>query len=236
LTVDSLFGRIHSLRNFHFSLHSVLLSFIPSNITGLHPLAPVVWTVVLSDGGYRRSRFLVPIRNARGLGETTPQRTRVRDLVNGAKGDQFPMNTGVQKLFADVITLDFLGMAAGPIAVYGASRQSSDTQIVSNGQIAGVAAGIAGAGAAIGIGVFYAVHHGHSLTGCTASGSSGLELVNEGDHETWALVGEVSGIKPGQRVRVSGKKEKKDPANVRQFLVEKASKDLGPCDGGRPGN
>jgi hypothetical protein len=145
------------------------------------------------------------------------------------------MNTGAQKLLANVITLALLGLASGPIIVYGASRQSSDTQIVSNGQIAGVAAGIAAAGAAIGIGVYYAVHHGHSLTGCTSSGSRGLELVSEGDHETWALVGEVSGIKPGQRVRVSGKREKKDSVNTRQFLVEKVSKDLGPCDGGRSG-
>jgi hypothetical protein len=153
---------------------------------------------------------------------------------NGEKGDQFPMNTGVQKLLANVITLALLGVAAGPITVYGANRQSSDSQIVSNGQIAGVAAGIAGAGAAIGIGVFYAVHHGHSLTGCTVSGSSGIELLSEGDRATWALVGEVNDIKPGERIHVSGKKEKKDSADKRQFLVEKVSKDFGPCDGSRP--
>ena len=83
------------------------------------------------------------------------------------------MNTGAQKLLANVITLALLSMAAGPIIVYGASRQSSDTQIVSNGQIAGVAAGIAAAGAAIGIGVYYAVHHGHSLTGCSLPAPGG---------------------------------------------------------------
>jgi hypothetical protein len=102
-------------------------------------------------------------------------------LENGPKGDQFSMNTGVQKVLAKVITLALLGMAAGPIIIDGASRQSNDPQIVSNGQIAGVAAGIAGAGAAIGTGVLYAVHHGHRLTSCTASGSSGLEIVSEGD-------------------------------------------------------
>jgi hypothetical protein len=154
---------------------------------------------------------------------------------NGAKGDHFPMDKGVQKLVTNIITLALVGMAAGPTSVYGANRQSTDTQIVSNGQIAGVAAGIAAAGAAIGIGVFYAVHHGHSLTGCTASGSSGLQLVSEGDHETWLLVGEVNDIKPGERVHISGKKEKKDPANTRQFLVEKVSKNFGPCDAGRSG-
>jgi len=145
------------------------------------------------------------------------------------------MNPGAQKLLAHVITLGLLGMAAGPIIVYGASQQPSDTKIVSNGQIAGVAAGIAAAGAAIGIGVYYAVHHGHSLTGCTASGPSGLELVSEGDHERWALIGAVNHIRPGERVRVTGRKEQKDPPNSRQFLVEKVSKDFGPCDGDRSG-
>jgi hypothetical protein len=142
------------------------------------------------------------------------------------------MNTRVQKLLANVITLALLGMAAGPTNAY-CANPPSESQIVSNGQIAGVAAGIAGAGAAIGIGVFYAVHHGHSLTGCTVSGSNGLELVNQGDHATWRLVGEVNDIKPGERVHVSGKKEKKAGADPGQFLVEKVSKDFGPCDGGR---
>jgi hypothetical protein len=145
------------------------------------------------------------------------------------------MHTGVRKLLTNVITLALLGVAAGPTTVYGANRQSSDPQIVSNGKIAGVAAGIAGAGAAIGIGVFYAVHHGHSLTGCAVLGSDGIELVSEGVHETWLLVGEVNDIKPGERVHVSGKKEKKDSANTRQFLVEKVSKNFGPCDAGRSG-
>jgi hypothetical protein len=156
-------------------------------------------------------------------------------MENGGKGDQSPMNTGVQKLLVSVIILALLGMAVGPTTAYGANRQSNDSQIVSNGQIAGVAAGIAGAGAAIGIGVFYAVHHGHSLTGCAVSGSNGLELVSESDRETWALVGEMKDIKPGERVHVSGKKEKKDGSNPRQFLVEKVSKNFAPCDVGRSG-
>jgi len=102
---------------------------------------------------------------------------------------------------------------------------------VTTGQVAGAAVGIAATGAAIGIGVFYAAHHGHSLTGCAASGSSGLQLLS--DHQTWALVGEVNDIKPGERIRVAGKKESKNSANTRRFLVEKVSKNFGPCDGGR---
>ena len=91
-----------------------------------------------------------------------------------------------------------------------------------------IGVGIAAIGAGIGIGVFYAVHHGHSINGCASSGPNGLELQNRGDRQTYALIGQVADIKPGDRVRVSGKKEKKDGA-PQQFLVEKLNRDFGPC-------
>jgi hypothetical protein len=105
---------------------------------------------------------------------------------------------------------------------------SGSLQIVSTGQIVGVVVGIAAVGAAIGIGIYFAARHDRSLTGCTASGTSGIQLRSEGDHQTYALIGDVASIKTGDRVRVSGKK-KKDAGNGRPFLVEKLSKDFGPC-------
>lgn len=91
----------------------------------------------------------------------------------------------------------------------------------------GVAIGAIGAG--IGIGIYYAIHHNHHLTGCAISGTNGLELQNKGDQETYALVGAVTGIKPGERIRVSGKRVKKSAGPTPQFLVEQLSKDFGPC-------
>jgi hypothetical protein len=91
----------------------------------------------------------------------------------------------------------------------------------------GVAIGAIGAG--IGIGVYYAFHHGHTLNGCAVSQADGLKLKNNGDDQTYALVGEVSAIKPGDRVRVSGKKTKKSAGPAPQFVVEQLSKDYGPC-------
>ena len=91
----------------------------------------------------------------------------------------------------------------------------------------GVAIGAIGAG--IGIGIYYAFHHGHHLNGCAVSGASGLELRNRGDDQTYALVGAVNAIKPGERVRVSGKKAKKSAGPAPQFVVEQLSKDYGPC-------
>jgi len=97
------------------------------------------------------------------------------------------------------------------------------------GEIVGIGVGIAAGGAALGIGIYYAAHHAHSLSCCAVSGPSGLELQNRGDQQTYALVGEIAGIKPGNQVRVSGKKEKKKASAPQQFLVEKLSKDFGLC-------
>lgn len=75
--------------------------------------------------------------------------------------------------------------------------------------------------------VYFAVHHRHSLKGCTSVGPGGLQIQNEGDRKVYALTDNTGGIKPGNRVRVSGKKIKhSDP---RAFDVSKLSKDYGAC-------
>lgn len=106
----------------------------------------------------------------------------------------------------------------------------SDVYVTNNPtKLAEIGIGIAVIGAGIGIGIYYGLHHNRSLTGCSVAGSNGPSLLNEGDRQTYALIGAVGGIRAGERVRVSGKKQKKDAAAERQFLVEKLSKDLGPC-------
>jgi hypothetical protein len=52
-----------------------------------------------------------------------------------------------------------------------------------------------------------------------------MQMVNEGDQRTYALEGDVNGIKTGNRVRLSGNKKKADKA----FIVTRLSKDYGPC-------
>lgn len=78
------------------------------------------------------------------------------------------------------------------------------------------------------MGVYYLVRTPPSLTGCAASSPTGLQLQNEADHQTYALTGDVSGIKPGDRVRLKGKR-RKDAAKNRQYFVENLSKVFGPC-------
>lgn len=99
----------------------------------------------------------------------------------------------------------------------------------SKGEVIGAAIGIAAAGAGIGFGIYYVARRGRSITGCAVSSSSALQLHDQGDQQTYDLVGQLAGIKPGQRVRVVGRKQKKVPDAPRQFLVEKVSRDFGAC-------
>jgi hypothetical protein len=98
----------------------------------------------------------------------------------------------------------------------------------SDGKTAGVIIALVGVGALIGVGVYFAVHHGHSLKGCASPGPAGMQSLNERDQQTYALAGDVDGIKAGNRVRVSGNKNKA-AGNSRQFVATKLSKDYGPC-------
>jgi len=67
-----------------------------------------------------------------------------------------------------------------------------------------------------------------SLHGCVSSAPNSITLLNEGDRQTYDLIGDTAAIKIGDRVKVSGKK-KKDTAGKRYFLVGKLSKNYGAC-------
>ena len=123
-------------------------------------------------------------------------------------------------------------LAPAPKAALGQQvrPRPQDTIGASHGQIAGAIAGIAGAGIALGIGVTLAIkHNNHAVTGCTRSGPDGLVLTSDPDKQGYTLVGDVAGIKPGDRVRVSGKGKEKS-TGTHQFLVEKVSKNFGACE------
>lgn len=106
--------------------------------------------------------------------------------------------------------------------------EAQSGQIVSKSTVVWVFVAVAAVGAAIGVGVYFAVRQSPSVTGCVASGSGGLTLQNEGDHQNFLLMGDTAAIKPGERVRVKGKK-KKDAAGNRSFLVDQVKKDYGAC-------
>ncbi|MGA2050180.1 MAG: hypothetical protein ABSG96_20970 [Terracidiphilus sp.] len=132
------------------------------------------------------------------------------------------MNSGRSRIFSAMAACAIAAAATAP-----ESARANSIPTKSDVVWIGVAVGAIGAG--IGIGIYYAVHHNSSLTGCAASGANGLELMNKGDQQTYALVGAVAAIKPGDRIRVSGKRVKKPSGPSPQFLVEHISKDYGAC-------
>ncbi|HEX9201381.1 MAG TPA: hypothetical protein VF865_17625 [Acidobacteriaceae bacterium] len=83
--------------------------------------------------------------------------------------------------------------------------------------------------AVITVAIVYAIRHDPSIKGCATSGLNGLTLTNEGNQETFRLTGDTATIKPGDRVKVTGKKKKKDAAATRNFVVTKFNKDYGAC-------
>jgi hypothetical protein len=130
------------------------------------------------------------------------------------------MNASVNRRLAIVLVCVLLVTTTKPAM--------ADDQIVSNTDVALIVAAIVAIGAGIGIGIYILARKAPSLTGCATSSADGLQLLNEGDSQTYMLTGAVSGIKSNDRVRVKGKKLKR-ASNHRQFLVEKVAKDFGVC-------
>jgi hypothetical protein len=94
----------------------------------------------------------------------------------------------------------------------------------SKSEIVGVEIGIAAAGAAIGVGIYYTVRHSHSVTGCTVSGPGGLQLRSQGNQQNYVLIGDVATVKQGERIRVSGKKKRQGSGAPQEL-----TKDYGAC-------
>jgi hypothetical protein len=109
------------------------------------------------------------------------------------------------------------------------SPRPAKASIPTSGQVVLIFVGVAAIGAAIGVGIYFAVRRPPSIAGCTFSSANGLSLQNEGDQQTYTLIGDTANIKTGERIKISGKKKKHNAAGTRDFLVEKLTKDYGPC-------
>jgi len=132
------------------------------------------------------------------------------------------MDARVRNVFAKVAICALIATTS--------TRPHPESSIPTKSQADWIAVAVVAIGAAAGLAIYFAVRpHHQSLTGCAVSGGSGLELQNQGDQQTYALTGEVAAIKPGERIRVSGKKQKNSASATQQFLVEKLAKDYGSC-------
>jgi hypothetical protein len=68
------------------------------------------------------------------------------------------------------------------------------------------------------------------VTGCAAGGGNGLDLLTE-DGRSFVLLGATTGIKAGQRVKVTGARKKRvnGVTDKQSFVVDKLDKDYGAC-------
>ncbi len=108
-------------------------------------------------------------------------------------------------------------------------QAQSSGKIVSNGTIAGVIVGVVAGVAVIAI---VAVHYSkkRSITGCVRSGANGMTVTDEKDRQSYTLSGDTANIKPGDRMRLQGKKAKtKGSDNTLVWEARKVSKDFGVC-------
>jgi hypothetical protein len=83
--------------------------------------------------------------------------------------------------------------------------------------------------AAIGVGIFFAVHHGTFIKGCAATGPDGLEIRTQNGADVYQLSGATAEVKAGDLVRVKGKKKHGQSGDVPRFVVSGVAKDYGAC-------
>jgi hypothetical protein len=130
-----------------------------------------------------------------------------------------------RSLWRGVLIVVLCGALATP-----ARAQSGGGRIgPSNGTIVGAIVGIA---AALVVVAVVAIHYSkkRQITGCVNSAGSGMTVTDEKDRQVYTLSGNTAGIKPGDRMKLQGKKVKSKGADKTLIWeATRVSKDLGVC-------
>ena len=112
----------------------------------------------------------------------------------------------------------------------GAEAQTGGGKIVSNGTIAGVIVGVV---AAVVIVTYVVIHEStkkRSITGCVIPAGNGMSVTDEKDKRSYALSGNTTDVKAGDRVTLQGKRIKpKDAGKAVAWETKTISKDFGAC-------
>jgi subtilase family serine protease len=89
-----------------------------------------------------------------------------------------------------------------------------------------------GAGAAAGVLLaYFLLRNRNTAVGCVEGSGSSAKLINEKDKKTYALNAGTLDLKPGERVKLSGKKMKSGSGES-SFAAKKLVKDYGSCNEG----
>jgi hypothetical protein len=118
-----------------------------------------------------------------------------------------------------------LGLAADAVPARAASLKT-DADLIVIGGVAIVAA--------VGVGVFFAFHHGRSVKGCVAMGPGGLEIRSGNGADVFELSGATAEVRAGERMRLKGRKRAAQDGDLPGFVVSGVAKDYGACAARRP--
>jgi len=118
------------------------------------------------------------------------------------------------------------------IALANAPRAEAQGLPPSGPQAVGIFAILIAVPVGIGFGVYYSLHAPHSIEGCVAD-QGGAILLTAGNGKQFLLAGNTAAVKPGERVRLSGK-TRKDRSRGRTFSVKKVAHDYGACNAATP--
>jgi len=92
--------------------------------------------------------------------------------------------------------------------------------------------GIVAVSAALVVATVLIIHYSkkRTITGCVSSGETGMTVTDEKDKQIYALSGNTVGIKPGDRMRLQGKKVKpKSPDKTLAWETREVNRDFGLC-------
>ena len=93
--------------------------------------------------------------------------------------------------------------------------------------------GIVAVAAAVAVVVTVVVIHyskKRAITGCVNSGANGMTVTDEKDKQIYALSGNTTSIKPGDRMKLQGRKVKpKGPDKTLVWEAKEVTKDFGVC-------
>ena len=100
----------------------------------------------------------------------------------------------------------------------------------SGGAIVAAIVGVASVIVIVAVVVIHQSTQKRTITGCVKSQANGMSVIDDKDHRLYALSGNTTDVKPGDRMVLQGKKGK--PADSGRTLVwetKQATRDLGVC-------
>lgn len=100
---------------------------------------------------------------------------------------------------------------------------------VSNAEIVGIVVGVVVPVVVIAVVVMHHSAKQRKITGCVVASPSGLSVNNEKDNRVYALSGDTSGVKAGERMSLQGHKINPDAGNPLGWQVSQIQKDYGAC-------